>query len=145
MMNVRKILAATDFSNVSDVAMEVATKLARDFNATLVIAHVKPTPDVPGADDDVYDPAEVVERQQLEAIKPADSGVAFEHHLAHGRPSDELLRLAEKEAVDLIVIGTHGETNSPGVTMGAVAQAVLSRAACAVITVKPPTAQTACA
>jgi nucleotide-binding universal stress UspA family protein len=139
-MKVQKILVATDFSSTAESAIEMATKLARDFNAPLIIAHVKPTPEVPGADDDVFDQAEDVERRQLEAIEPADSRITYEHHLLHGRPSDQLLHLAEREAVDLIVIGTHGETNSPGVTMGVVAQAVLSRAPCAVVSVKQPTA-----
>ena len=139
-MKVQKILFATDFSTAAKTTFEFAAKLARDFNALLIIAHVKPTPDVPGADDDgVFDPAEVDERQQLEATKPDDSRVKHEHHLLHGHPSDQLLHLADREGVDLIVMGTHGETNSPEQIMGAVANHVVRKASCAVLTLRQPT------
>jgi nucleotide-binding universal stress UspA family protein len=143
MMEVQKVLAATDFSTNAQSAIELATKLAGDFDASLVIAHVKATPEVPGVDDDVYDPTEDVEKHKLETIKPDVKGITYQHHYSHGRPSEQILLIADQEGVDLIVIGTHGETNSPEVPLGAVAEAILKHASCWVITVKRPVAHAA--
>jgi nucleotide-binding universal stress UspA family protein len=73
-------------------------------------------------------------RQQLESIVP--EGVPCEHRLLIGDPAGEIVRLAELEDVDLIVMATHGRTGLSRLILGSVAEAVVRRAACAVYTVK---------
>jgi nucleotide-binding universal stress UspA family protein len=137
-MNINKVMIATDFSDASRFALGVATSVAVEQDAKLVIAHVKSTALVPGADeDDAHDPDDTTESRQLEALAP-QAKVTFDRHLLHGQPSTELLRLAEKEGVDLIVMGAQGETGAPGGPLGAVAEAVLREARCAVLTVRLP-------
>lgn len=74
----------------------------------------------------------------LERIVPPDPTVKFEHHLVTGDPASAVVRLAEEENVDLIVMGTHGRTGLRRLLMGSVAEAIVRRAKCAVLTLKQP-------
>jgi hypothetical protein len=55
--------------------------------------------------------------------------------VAAGRPAPEIVRHAEREQVDLIVVGTHGRTGLAHVVMGSVAEAVVRTARCQVLTI----------
>jgi nucleotide-binding universal stress UspA family protein len=79
----------------------------------------------------------------LEAIKPTDPDVAYEHRLITGDPSTAVARLAESEGVDLIIMGTHGRTGISRLLMGSVAEAVVRRAPCPVLTYKQPSTEAA--
>lgn len=53
-----------------------------------------------------------------------------------GKPAEEIVRLARDEAVDLIVMGTHGRSGFRHVLLGSVAETVMRTAPCPVFTVK---------
>ena len=55
-----------------------------------------------------------------------------------GEPSDAILRLARDGGGDLIVMGTHGRTGLSRLLIGSVAEAVLRRSACPVLTLRVP-------
>ncbi len=75
-------------------------------------------------------------RKMLEAVVPADKDIKYEHHLVLGTPAEDIVRIASEQNADLIVIGTHGRTGLKRVLMGSVAEAVMRRATCPVLTVK---------
>jgi universal stress protein A len=137
-MNFKKILFATDFSPASDAALQYATSLARDFGATLLIMHVEEQ--LPYAGGEMYMPQlaypnpEV--RRMLDSVVPTDESVRYEHRLVQGTAAEDIVRVAEEERVDLIVIGTHGRTGLTRVLIGSVAEAVMRRAGCPVLTLK---------
>jgi nucleotide-binding universal stress UspA family protein len=138
-MHWKKILFATDFSPASDAALKYATALARDAGAPLLILHVEelPTPYAGGEmllPQPEYPNPEI--RRMLEAVVPADKNVKYEHHLVLGTPAEDIVRVATEQNVDLIVIGTHGRTGLKRVLMGSVAEAVMRRATCPVLTLK---------
>jgi nucleotide-binding universal stress UspA family protein len=138
-MHYKKILFATDFSPASDAALKYATSLARDSGATLVILHVEelPTPYAGGEmllPQPEYPNPEI--RRMLEAVVPPDKNIKYEHHLVLGTPAEDIVRVAKEQNVDLIVIGTHGRTGLKRVLMGSVAEAVMRRANCPVLTLK---------
>lgn len=137
-MHAKKILFPTDFSEASQAAFHHAVSLAHDTGATLLIAHVEEPP-MPYGEALMTLPERFDEelKQRLEAIV-ADSSVPCEHHLLIGEPSAEIVRLAEAQHVDLIVMGTHGRTGLSRLLMGSVAEAVVRRAPCAVYTIKQP-------
>jgi len=61
------------------------------------------------------------------------------HSACHpGQPADEILRLARKVSCDLIVMGTHGRTGLARLLHGSVAEEVLRKATCPVLTVHLP-------
>jgi nucleotide-binding universal stress UspA family protein len=76
-----------------------------------------------------------LERVVREANAP---GVVIHAEVAEGLPFDEIVRLARDRNVDLIVMGTHGHTGLAHVLMGSVAEKVVRRAPCPVLTVRHP-------
>jgi len=139
-MNARKILFPTDFSHTGDAAMNLAASLARDWGAKLIVAHVEEPPLAYGGGEMYYgmpEPRTADLAKMLEEVVPGEP-VACEHRLITGEPSEAILRLAEAESVDLIVMGTHGRTGLSRFLMGSVAEAVVRGAKCPVLTLKQP-------
>lgn len=140
-MKLTKILFPTDFSHCGDEALQLATTLARDSGARLLIAHVEEPPMAYGSGHMYYGPMEPTRPQlseMLHKVVPTDSNVPYEHHLLMGSPAHEIVSFAEAEGVDLIVIGTHGRTGLFHVLMGSVAESVVRHANCPVTTFKHP-------
>jgi nucleotide-binding universal stress UspA family protein len=134
-----KILFPTDFSTPSDAAFAHAVTLARANKATLVVLHVVEPPAAYGAGEMYYgvpDPDTHQLERMLADIVPNDKSIPCEHRLFIGEPAEVILRFARDEAVDMIVMSTHGRTGLSRVLMGSVAEAVVRRAACPVSTVK---------
>ena len=138
-MNYKKILFATDFSPASDAALQYATSLTRDSGALLLIVHVEEPP-LPYTGGEMYfTPPEYPNpevRRMLHAIVPPDATIRYEHRLEMGDAAEEIVRVAGEEAVDLIVIGTHGRTGLRHLLMGSVAETVMRHASCPVLTLK---------
>jgi nucleotide-binding universal stress UspA family protein len=139
-MIAQKILFPTDFSPASQEALRWATSLARDNGATMLIVHVEEPPMAYGGGE-MYFPIEENReelRKSLVQVVPADHAVPFEHMLLVGDPAEAIAQTAEKEACDLIVMGTHGRTGLTRLLMGSVAEAVVRKAKCPVVTIKQP-------
>lgn len=138
-MNFKKILFATDFSPASETALQYATALARDSAALLLIAHVEEMP-MPYAGGEMYfaqpEYPNPEIKKMLQAVVPPDKSVRYEHRLVMGTAADDVVRVAEEEGADLIVIGTHGRTGLMRVLMGSVAESIMRLAKCPVLTVK---------
>ena len=143
-MIARKIMFATDFSTNSLAALDYASSLASADEATLYIVHVDDvTPGLVFGDIGygyVPEVDEITREEHRELLKvvPGNSTVKYEHHLLRGGAAEELLRFAENEQIDLIVIGTHGRTGLSRMLMGSVAEEVVRRATCPVLTIKQP-------
>jgi nucleotide-binding universal stress UspA family protein len=141
MLHIRKILHPTDLSENSRAAFDVACALARDYRAELLVLHVnKPegiyAPDGVAMALPAQEPLAL--RGKLAQVRPADSSVKVEHRLVDGEPSEEILKVAGAEGVDVIVMGTHGSTGLARLLMGSVAENVLRKAPCPVLTVRQP-------
>lgn len=140
-MKAKTILFPTDFSHTGDAAMELATMLARDSGASLLIVHVEEPPLAYGGGELYYgipEPATEDLKKMLVDVKPSDPQVSYEHRLITGDPASSMVKLAEEEGVDMIVLGTHGRTGILRLLMGSVAEAVVRRAKCPVLTFKQP-------
>jgi nucleotide-binding universal stress UspA family protein len=140
-MNARLILFPTDFSTCSDAGLAQATSLARDSGARLLILHVEEPPAVYGGGDMYYgvlEPDDAEIRQMLEAVVPTDPAIPYEHRMTKGDPADQIVEVARQEGADMIVMGTHGRTGLRRLLMGSVAEAVVRRAPCPVLTFKQP-------
>jgi universal stress protein A len=139
-MHADKILFATDFSSTSETALEYATSLARDTGAMLLIVHVQEPPVVYaefGLNHITADPSVGPLLRMLHQVVPSDPRVGYTQRLLTGSPAEEIVRVAEAEQVDMVVIGTHGRTGLSRLLMGSVAENVVRHAACPVLTVKP--------
>lgn len=135
----KHILVAVDGSDNSLRAVEQAAeiaKLANDIKIELasVIA-------IDVYSDMVYDPIEAHGEAQRELIQPAVDVVekaGLEAHVAllHGRPADEIIRYAEAEGVDLLIIGSRGLNALQEFAIGSVSHKVIKHSKCPVLVVK---------
>lgn len=145
-MHAKKIVFPTDFSTSSDAALEHAAGLARDMGGRLLIVHVEEPPLAYGGGEMYYgvpEPDHGAVEKMLAKVKPHTADVGYEHHLLIGSPADEIVRFADEQSADLIVMGTHGRSGLRRMLMGSVAEAVVRRANCPVFTFKQPHGSTA--
>jgi nucleotide-binding universal stress UspA family protein len=141
MLTIQTILHPTDFSEHSKPAFQLACALARDYHARLIVLHVAELPTAVGGADMLVLPLEIDWsglHKQLEQLEPIVPGVKMERRLVQGEAVESILQLAQEEGVDIIVVGTHGRTGVARLLMGSVAEMVLRRAHCPVVTVKDP-------
>ncbi len=143
MWSIRTILGATDLSDSSLPALDLAAALARDQGARLVVLHVPvPPPFVrPGEMARILQQPGGYRRkleEQLQRFCPPGLESRIDYRLEEGDPGVEILRVAEDLACDLIVMGTHGRTGLSHLLMGSVAEKVVRRACCPVLTVRIP-------
>lgn len=136
----RIILHPTDFSTQSQHALRLANSLAQQHSARLVVLHVAEPQHPPG----MLPPSPHSEsyyaalRKTLQELQPLDAKVRREKQLADGEPASEILRVAQEIRCDLIVMGTHGRTGLKHLLMGSIAEQVVRKATCTVLTVKAP-------
>lgn len=138
MFRVKCVLHATDFSEASSPALHLARSLADDYSARLVLLHVFPPPVSPaeGVDYDRPDGLKAQLQDDLERLARGDSSAAADCLLAEGKPAAQIVRVANEEGCDLIVLGTHGRTGLRRALMGSVAEEVSRTARCPVVTVR---------
>jgi nucleotide-binding universal stress UspA family protein len=141
MLAVTTILHPTDFSERSQYAFWLACSLARDYGARLIVLHVVVTPAVVYAEGVIPpNPEELRAAAQvrLDQLQTPRADVRAERRLSEGDAVEETLRVAQEANADLIVMGTHGRTGLGRLLMGSVAEQVVRRALCPVLTVKAP-------
>jgi len=140
MLPVHTILHPTDFSEQSHHAFCLACSLARDYGARLILLHVV-APSVFAYGEGVFvtdsEGLSLEASEKLNHIEPGPA-VRAERRVVEGDPIDEILRVAAENHSDLIVMGTHGRTGLRRLLMGSVAEQVVRRAPCPVLTVKTP-------
>ena len=148
-MNIKRILFPTDFSEDSSTALGYASSLASDSGALLYIVHVDELldvgiPSIPPIEGGYFYEVPWDERREVQdrltKIVPTVANVAYEHRYLTGSPLTQILNFAEREHVDLIVMGSHGRTGFSRLIMGSVAEGVMRRATCPVLIVKQPAA-----
>lgn len=145
---IKKILCPIDFSDCSDHAMKYALALAQSHDAELQLLHVVEPP--MAAYDGVIQ-APVLSIETLEQfqdtcrshLKDIAAEATREHknvtyHLASGIPWLGIIQAATSAEVDLIVVGTHGRSGIAHALIGSVAEKLVRKAPCPVLTVKHP-------
>ena len=145
MMEVKIILLPTDFSEPSLTATMYALELARRFGSTLHVLHVI---EDPGIYVPIFESYPLPSREEFEKyagerldswIQPDDAaGLDIRRRWVHGHPFPQIIREAKEQAVDLIVIGTHGRSLVSQMLLGSVAEKIVRKAPCAVLTVRAP-------
>jgi len=141
MLPIRTILHPTDFSDRSGYALHLASALARDYQARLVLLHVLARPVIGYGEGVVPPEPEVIReeaKEQLDRLAAPGAGVVTDRRLAEGEPAEVILHFARETPADLIVMGTHGRTGLGRLLMGSVAEHVVRKAPCPVLTVTAP-------
>lgn len=139
-MRIEHILCPIDFSEFNDVANDVASQIAEQNGATLTYLHVS-QPDVKWGAYAYFDQERETRKlmEKLRNYKPSRPNIECRYAVRWGITDAWIKRFAEQQRVGLIVIGTHGRTGLRRLVMGSVAEAVVRKAKCPVLTVKPHT------
>lgn len=141
-----RILVAVDGSPFAERALAQAVDLSKKYEAKLVIVHVvlrrfyAVTPSEAGVlattvfVKEMESEGKKIIAKAEEVVKAA--GVEYECKLVQGVPADEIVRLAQTEKIDLIVMGSRGLTEVRAFLLGSVSDKVTHHAKCPILVVK---------
>lgn len=147
MIKLERILVPTDFSDYSKTALTYGCELANRFDAALHMLHVleefqalTPESGMLLAGDYLQDLKQAAERELAKLPDPqwfTGGEARTTRCVRQGTPFVEVIRYAREHEIDLVVIGTHGRSGLSHVLMGSVAERVVRKAPCPVLTVRP--------
>jgi len=121
--------------------------LAKTLHSVVTLLHVNQTPDlmeaiVPGEDRaaDVEKDRAFAQQRLKKCVRETAGHAEVEMRVVvvRGSPAQEILSFSKKGGFDMIVMGTHGRTGLRRVLMGSVAESVVRRAQCPVLTIHLP-------
>ena len=142
MYKVKRILAPTDFSDLSIAGVRYALEAARDASAEVVVYHVIDLGGVlagrPGFGphrDMLENSRRVLDRFVAEHFADCIDLVEVRHAVEFGVPDKNIVELAANEGVDMIVMSTHGRTGIDRFILGSVSEKVVAHAPCPVLVV----------
>jgi nucleotide-binding universal stress UspA family protein len=145
MFSPKVILHPTDFSECSNYALPVAADLATKYESRIIVLHVVETMGPAnvtfGEVEKQIEPQGYLDRLQRELHQvrpPVASSVSIDYQLVEGDPASGIERVALEQHCDLIVMGTHGHRGLERLFLGSVAEQVIRRASCPVLTVRCP-------
>jgi nucleotide-binding universal stress UspA family protein len=146
MIQLRRILLPTDFSDSAAEALKYACALAEQFEAELHLLHVLEThvSTAPQFGMGLALSTRIQESQQaaekaLKELVDTDwaAGRQIVRTTSEGPPFVGIIHYARENDIDIIVLGTHGRSGLPHILMGSVAERVVRKAPCPVLTVRP--------
>lgn len=146
MVNIKKILCPTDFSDTSKKALDYAIQFAKVFDAELEVLHVQldeaqvvafylPEATLKNVKKELEDST----KQQLEdfcnTLGHDLEEISYTKKIIKGVPHIEIIEEAKLADIDMIVIGTHGRSGFEHVLFGSTTEKVIRKAPCPVLTV----------
>lgn len=145
-IDVRRILVPLDFSEHAEPVLEWALHLAREHEATLLLLHAYHLPvefqQLEGAylPQDFWSNVKEEAQQSLAtyAERVRGQGLQVETLVREGYPATVIEEEANRQHADLVVIGTRGLSGLKHLLLGSIAERVVQKAPCPVLTVKLP-------
>lgn len=143
-MEIRKILYPTDLSEGSANAIPYVADLTRHYGAKLYVVHV--VYDIARISglyvphmnlDDLFKEVEAGAKDKLEgfSIEGLKGYKDIEYRILKGVPQEEILKFAEENSIDLIIIGTYSRRGLNRMIFGNTAEKVVRNSKCPVLTV----------
>ncbi|MBS1820008.1 MAG: universal stress protein [Acidobacteria bacterium] len=138
MINLKNVLVAVNFDETSNVALRYARSLARNFGARLHVLHVMENLFLRPMANDPRAIEAGTTRRLLDTLTEEDRTVLHAVPVIRksDAPAEEIVKYAQAEQIDLIVMGTHGRPGVAHLLMGSVAEKVVRTAPCPVLTLK---------
>ena len=142
-VSLTKIMVMTDFSDVSDLALQYGLAIARRYDARIYLTHIISPDSYQLAEPGL---AEITYQRMRQAAERSITDILVSGRL-RGVPHEVLLhdgniwltveRLVKEHEIDLVVTGTHGRGNMKKMLIGSVAEEIFRQADCPVLTVGP--------
>lgn len=135
-VNLKRILFATDFSEASNRALPVAANIARQHSSQVFLTHIW------SAGEYAYLPQGEPERAAREKLvqvcrRPEMADVRCTVLVKRGSPAEAIDRVAREHEIDLAVLGTHARTGMSRALRGSVSEQLFRQLSCPVLTVSP--------
>ena len=153
MEKIKKILAPTDFSELSKVGVRYALNLAKSTGTEVTVYHVVTPGELMDSSIEINEefrgyvphplrnPLETYQRVLARFLKDHFSDhirqVSIREKVQLGVPHKSIVELAETDGSDLIVISTHGRTGFSHMLVGSVTERVVREAPCPVLSIHP--------
>jgi len=142
-ISLKSILFPTDFSPASRAALPFALVLARAYGSTLLLTHILPsqphrqivTDRVPAYQDRAWQSAQRALTEFSADRRIGDT--ASKTLLEHGDLAEVIPQIIREQAIDMVVLGTHGRTGVSKIVLGSGAEKIYRTAPCPVLTVGP--------
>lgn len=145
MTGYKKILCAVDFSDHSKTVAAHACMLAKALGSEVTVVYAAPSLSqyvgfhVPpnSIENFVGEIVSGAEKAMENFVGENFQGVPAKGHIVIGYAAEEILALAEKDNIDLIIMGTHGRRGIDRILFGSVAEKVVKSADKPVLTIRP--------
>lgn len=146
MICIKNILCPIDYSVYSEMALKYAIEFAEKYQAKLCLIHVLDIRVYDINNPDLYD-VNIVDEETIAKLRErllrcvtddTRGKIAVEARIIQGVPFAEIIKISKEYKIDLIVIGTHGRTGISHAIMGSVAEKVVRKAPCPVLTIRHP-------
>jgi nucleotide-binding universal stress UspA family protein len=145
----KKILCPIDFSEFTDEILEYALDITKKYSAELHLIHIIPNLNYFTPYESFFTPENLIvveKNMETEINKDFDAivkkiDVPVKKIIRTGVAFVEIIDYARSESMDLIIIGTHGRTGLEHILIGSVAERVIRKAPCPVLTVRPKSRQ----
>jgi nucleotide-binding universal stress UspA family protein len=143
--NTVKVLVAVDGSSPCERAIQFVTRIGWPAGSRMIVANVMPSA-VP-ADPSDFDSADVLAQQWCHRASVVtcaqnqlrNAGLSTERRMVEGDAREQLLQLVDSERVDLLVMGSRGESGLTRSMLGSVSSHAVGHASCSVLVVKQTT------
>ena len=147
MFPLKRIVCPTDFSGPSLEGLRNAIELAEKFDAEIIIVHIIEPPTWSGLAYtapayNLMDATISIREEAIKQLNKLQSEMVPEHVRSslltlEGKPADEIVKLADEQSANLIVIATHGYSGFHRFIFGSVTERVVRTATCPVLTTRP--------
>ncbi|HHT9104407.1 MAG TPA: universal stress protein [Candidatus Wujingus californicus] len=146
MISIKNILCPIDYSVYSEKALKYAIEFAEKYNAKLYLMHVLDIRIYDITDPELYN-VNVIDKETINKLRErlhkcisedTRKNIEVETIVIEGVPFAEIIKKAREYKIDLIVLGTHGRTGLSHAIMGSVAEKVVRKAPCPVLTIRHP-------
>lgn len=144
-IGLNKILCPYDFSECSRYALKFAIEFASTYKAKLYLLNIFDVraydygEPVYGINVPIKDVIDTIKTELAKSIpEKVKNELQVETIVVPGVPFYEIIKFANENEINLIVMGTHGRTGLAHILLGSVAEKVVRKASCPVLTVRHP-------
>ncbi len=133
---IQHVLVPLDFSGKSRQALRYAVPIAQKFSAKIHLVHILPPPGKAELPDLARIKFTALKRLGEMAAELLPPRLRAGNAVLVGKPAEQILQLAEKNNIDLIVLTTKGRSGLARVIVGSTAESIMRHASCPVLSVR---------